>query len=148
MKLLYKPIGMKFRFKVPYLDSSEGWQKVMGFSYWHHHYHSLRLGIKRHQGSDIYAFSLYGYIRGKRVIVPIKTDKSFIMGDIIDCTLIQGVGSFYVRIRNYGKDVRTYSAIHKFEPYKWLFPIGYKLYPYAETDGKNPKEIVLNIEFL
>lgn len=139
MKLLWNPTVMTFDFIVPEMEASAGVQKVGGFSRGWHHKNSIRCGIRKE--NNYYVLYLYAYVNGKFIVE--RIDERFEGKEHIYVEL--GFGLYtYVRICRYGqKEVwfgRQISNLSK------SFPIGYQLYPYAETDGENPKKIPLNIK--
>ena len=138
MRLLWNPTVMTFNFTVPEMQQSEGVQKVGGFSRGWHHKNSIRLGIRKE--SDYYALYLYAYVKGERIIKRI--------GNVYEEVNLEVKLQF--KPRCVSVDVmfpsgNTFSKWHYFTS-DYSLPIGYQLYPYAETDGKNPKRVPLNVK--
>lgn len=156
MKLLWNPTVMTFDLEIGNWPPCEGVQKLGGFGkglafhrvdyfpYWHHS-NSIRLGYNRDTWKSPIRLFMYAYVKGELI-----DPKECVIGDDykpetkIEATL---------KFNKYGC-----AAIVKEKRYSWptkakvistnfkTLPIGYQLYPYAETDGTNPKEIPFNIK--
>jgi hypothetical protein len=131
MKLFYKPTKLTCDFIVPNIDNSDGVQKVIGFSRGWHHWNSIRLGIRKEDTYIVLYF--YAYIRGQRIIQRIGR---YAIGDLVKVRLQWG---YYIECKaNDGYAFRVAP--------KCSFPIGYRLYSYAEKDGVMGVEVPIEIQ--
>jgi hypothetical protein len=131
--LLWNPHTLTFSFEVPEMPSSDGVQKILGFSRGYHHWNSVRLGIRKE--NDYCVLYLYAYVRGERVVKR--------MGKVgISCELMvtlrftrRFVSVSYTNLIN-----TEQGQWHYFTPHLTV-PVGYILHPYFETDAPENKLI-------
>ena len=137
MRLLWNPTVMTFDFIVPEIDASDGVQKVGGFSRGWHHHNSVRLGIRKE--NDYYALYSYAYVKGERIIKR--------LGNVYENVKLQVCLKFtprYVCADVTFPSGNLFSKWHYFKS-DYSLPIGYRLYPYAESDITG-REIEFNVK--
>ena len=136
MKLLWNPTIMSFDFVVPGMLPSEGIQKISGFSRGWHHKNSVRLGIRKE--NEYYVLYLYAYIRGERVSKRIC--------DVYEDTKLHAILTFNrtcVSVKIQFANGNEYESWCYFNS-MFTFPVGYRLYPYAENDN-NDRPIQMDV---
>ena len=130
MTILPNPKILTFRIEVPHLAPTEGIQKCIGFSRWHHHWNSVRLGIKNNTGKiELWNYS---YIKGKHYQDKIETFK---VGKMLFVKLKWTNRSVSVHVSD---GISTYSSAIPCN-IKLLPCFGYLLNPYFEQDGVDAK---------
>jgi hypothetical protein len=126
MKILINPKTLTFTFEIPAMPSTNGVQKILGFSRGWHHWNSVRLGIRKE--NDYCVLYLYAYVRGERII---KRMGKVSIGVEVKAELRFNEG--YVSIDCYCGNMVIGSHTHTDVP-MWTFPVGYLLNSYMEKD--------------
>jgi hypothetical protein len=149
MKLLLNPKTLTFTFEVPYMEKSEGVQKILGmaiglkhhrvdyFPYFHRS-NSILLGASAAKDNGPVKLWNYSYVDGRHVQ---KEMISVAPKTILKAELRWGVNTDIIIYNETGQD--DYSTVSIKRPKSSC--IGMLLHPYFETDSPENKVIPFNV---
>lgn len=128
MKLILNPKTLTFTFEIPAMPSTNGVQKILGFSRGWHHWNSVRLGIRKE--NDYCVLYLYAYVRGERIVK--RIEGRYNQGENVRCSITLTPIRIYLTTL---RDEIYISLPMGYSPCK----LSYLLYPYFETDAPENK---------
>jgi len=150
MKLLINPTTLTFTFEIPSMPATEGVQKILGmaiglkhhrvdyFPYWHRS-NSILLGASAAVKDGPVKLWNYSYVDGVHVQEEMGV---FNVGMELDAELSWGKRA---DIWLYDKGSMVEFSVAAHSPPKPLFPIGYLLNSYFETDAPENKRKPFNV---
>jgi hypothetical protein len=115
--------------------------KLVGFSYLHHHWQSIRLAWRPDPAEDQFELWLYTYIRGQRHMTKIMTAEAWADYKFSLMQLHTGTMGAVVGRRKRGC---TSAEIKGKVSFPWT---GYTLYPYFGGDPTAPHEMDIFLDF-